>query len=81
MPDPAWPSSPPEANYLRLAGSGVAGTGTTLASAAAWEALMASHEIAASVSTLNTAVTALNFEGLGGAASASTSIRCEMGEP
>ena len=72
MPDPAWPSSPPEANYLRLVGSGAAGTATTLASAAAWEALMASNEIAASVSTLNTAATALNFEGLGGAASAGT---------
>lgn len=72
MPDPAWPSSPPEANYVRLVGSGAAGTSTTLASAAAWEALMASNEMAASVSTLNTAVTALNFEGLGGAASAST---------
>lgn len=72
MPDPAWPSSPPEANYVRLVGSGAAGTGTTLASAAAWQALMASNEIAASVSTLNTAVTALNFEGLGGTASAGT---------
>lgn len=72
MPDPAWPSSPPEANYLRLVGSGAAGTATTLASAAAWEALMAGNLMAASISTLNTAVTALNFEGLGGAASAGT---------
>lgn len=72
MPDPSWPSSPPEANYLRLVGSGAAGTGTTLASAAAWEALMASNEMAAAVSTANTATTALDFEGLGGAASAST---------
>ncbi len=72
MPDPAWPSSPPEANYLRLVGSGAAGAGTTLASAAAWEALMAGTEMAASVSTLNTAATALDFEGLGGAASAGT---------
>ena len=33
---------------------------------------MAGNEVAFSVSTLNTAVTALNFEGLGGAASAAT---------
>lgn len=72
MPDPAWPSSPPEANYLRLVGSGAAGTGTTLASAAAWEALMAGIEVAFSVSTLNTSATAPDFEGLGGAASATT---------
>lgn len=72
MPDPSWPSSPPEANYLRLVGSGAAGTGTTLASAAAWQALMAINEGAASASTVNTAATALNFEGLGGTASAST---------
>ena len=45
------------------------GTATTLASAAAWEALMASHEVAFSASTLNTAATALNFEGLGGISS------------
>lgn len=70
MPDPSWPSSPPEANYLRLAGPGATGTATTLASAAVWEALMASHEVAFAVSTLNTAATALNFEGLGGAGSA-----------
>lgn len=69
MPDPTWPSSPPEANYLRLAGSGAAGTATTMANAAAWQALMGSHEIAFSVSTLNTAVTALNFEGVGGVSS------------
>lgn len=72
MPDPAWPSSPPEANYVRLVGSGAAGTGTTLASAAVWQALMAGTEVAASVSTVNTAATALDFEGLGGAASAGT---------
>lgn len=72
MPDPAWPSSPPEANYVRLVGSGAAGTATTLASAAAWQALMVSNELAGSVSAVNTAVTALNFEGLGGAASAET---------
>lgn len=72
MPDPVWPSSPPEVNYLRLVGSGAAGTATTLASAAAWEALAACNEMAASASTLNTAVTALNFEGLGGVASAGT---------
>ncbi len=69
MPDPSWPSSPPEANYLRLVGPGAMGTATTLASAAAWEALMASHEVAFSASTLNTAATALNFEGLGGISS------------
>jgi len=72
MPDPAWPSTPPEANYLRLVGSGAAGTGTTLASAAAWQALMASNEAAFSASTVNTASTALGFEGLGGTASATT---------
>lgn len=72
MPDPAWPCSPPEANYLRLAGTGAAGTATTLASAAAWQALMVSGEMAFSVSTLNTAATALGFEGLGGASSAAT---------
>jgi hypothetical protein len=66
MPDPSWPSSPPEANYLRLLGPGATGTATTLASAAAWQALLASHEVAVSASTLNTATTALNFEGLGG---------------
>jgi PPE-repeat protein len=72
MPDPLWPSSPPEANYLRLAGPGAAGAGTTLASAAAWQALMVSNEVAASVSTANTVATALDFEGLAGTASAST---------
>jgi hypothetical protein len=72
MPDPAWPSSPPEVNYLRLVGSGAAGTGTTLASAAAWQALVIGNEVAASVSTVNTAATALNFEGVGGVASATT---------
>lgn len=70
MPDPSWPCSPPEANYLRLVGPGATGTATTLASAAAWQALMASNEVAFSVSTLNTAATALNFEGLGGLGSA-----------
>lgn len=69
MPDPSWPSSPPEANYLRLVGPGATGTATTLASAAAWEALMAGHEVAFSASTINTAATALNFEGLGGISS------------
>jgi hypothetical protein len=70
MPDPTWPSSPPEANYLRLVGSGATGTATTLASAAAWEALMASNEAAFSASALNTAATAVGFEGLGGLSSA-----------
>lgn len=72
MPDPAWPSAPPEANYLRLVGSGAAGTGTTLASAAIWQAVVVGDELAASVSTANTASTALNFEGVGGVASASS---------
>lgn len=69
MPDPAWPSSPPEVNYLRLAGSTAAGTATTLASAAAWQALMVSIELACSLSAVNAAATALDFEGLGGAGS------------
>lgn len=70
MPDPAWPCSPPEVNYLRLVGDGAAGTATTLASAAAWQALMASNEVAFSLSSLNTAVTAAEFEGVGGSSSA-----------
>ena len=69
MPDPAWPALPPEANYLRLVGPGAAGVATTIASAAAWQALMVSNELAFSLSMLNTAVTALNFEGVGGASS------------
>ena len=72
MPDPLWPSSPPEANYLRLAGPGATGTATTLANAAAWQALMASNEAAAAASSANTAATAMNFEGLAGTASAAT---------
>lgn len=70
MPDPSWPSSPPEANYLRLVGPGATGTATTLASAAVWQALMAGHEVAFAASTLNTAATAVNFGGLGGLGSA-----------
>ena len=69
MPDPAWPALPPEANYLRLVGPGAAGVATTIASAAAWQALMVSNELAFSLSMLNTAATALNFEGVGGASS------------
>ena len=72
MTDPAWPTLPPETNYLRLAGPGAAGTATTVASAVAWQALMASHEVAFALSTLNTAVAALNFEGVGGTSSATT---------
>jgi len=72
MTDPAWPTLPPEANYLRLAGPGAAGTATTVASAVAWQALMASHEVAFALSTLNTEVAALNFEGVGGTSSATT---------
>ncbi len=70
MPDPAWPCSPPEANYLRLAGAGAAGTATTVASSAAWQALAVGNEVAFSVSTLNTAATAMDFEGVGGVSSA-----------
>ena len=70
MPDPAWPSSPPEVNDLRLRGPGAAGAATTMASGAAWQALMASNEVAFSASTVNTAVTATNFEGFGGTGSA-----------
>ena len=72
MPDPAWPSSPPEVNYLRLAGDGAAGTATTLASAAAWQAVAVTNDVAFSLSSVNTAVTAVDFEGVGGASSAST---------
>lgn len=72
MPDPAWPSSPPEVNYLRLAGTGAAGTASTLASIAAWQALMVSNEVAFSLSSLNTAVTAADFEGVGGLSSSTT---------
>ena len=69
MPDPSWPCSPPETNYLRLIGPGAAGTATTMASGTAWQALMGSNELAFSMSTLNTTVTALNFEGVGGLSS------------
>lgn len=69
MPDPAWPSSPPEVNYLRLLGPGAAGTATTLASGAAWQALMAGNEALFAASTVNATATALDFEGLGGASS------------
>jgi PPE-repeat protein len=72
MPDPSWPSSPPEVNYLRLAGAGAGGTATTMASAAAWQALAVGDEAAASVSTLNTVATAVHFEGVGGTSSADT---------
>ncbi|MCI4674188.1 PPE domain-containing protein [Candidatus Mycolicibacterium alkanivorans] len=70
MPDPAWPCSSPETNYLRLVGPGAAGTASTMANGAAWQALMGSNELAFSLSTLNTAVTSLNFEGVGGLSSA-----------
>lgn len=70
MSDPAWAVSPPEANHLRLLGVGAAGTATTLASGAAWQALVASNELACSLSTSNTACTAAGFAGVGGAASA-----------
>ena len=72
MPDPAWPSSPPEVNYLRLAGTGAAGTATTLASAAAWQAVAITDDVAFSVSSVNTAVTAADFQGVGGASSSGT---------
>lgn len=69
MPDPLWAGSPPEVNYLRLTGDGAAGTATTLANAAAWQALVGSSELAATLSTLNTAVTSLDFTGIGGLSS------------
>jgi hypothetical protein len=69
MADPAWPCSTPEINYLRLVGPGAGGTATTMASGAAWQALMGSNELAFSMSQLNTAVTSLNFEGIGGLSS------------
>lgn len=70
MPDPSWPSSPPEVNHLRLAGPGAAGTATTLASGAAWQAVMGATTAAASASALNTVTTAADFNGVGGASSA-----------
>lgn len=70
MPDPSWSSSPPEVNYLRLAGPGVAGTATTVASAVAWQALTVGDELAFSASTLNATATAADFEGVGGLSSA-----------
>jgi len=70
MPDPSWASSPPEANYLRLAGAGAAGAASTLASVAAWQAVAAGNEVAASVSTVNAAGTAVDFQGVGGLGSA-----------
>lgn len=70
MPDPSWPSLPPEVNYLRLAGAGAAGTATTIASVTAWHTLTACNEAAFAQSTLNTAVTAANFEGVGAVSSA-----------
>ena len=72
MPDPSWPSLTPEANYLRLVGPGAAGTATTIASVTAWQTLTASNEAAFAQSTLNTAVTAANFEGVGAASSVAT---------
>jgi len=69
MPDPSWPGLPPEVNYLRLVGPGAAGIATTTASALAWQAVAAGNEVASSQSILNTAVTALNFEGVGGTSS------------
>ena len=50
--------------------AGAAGTATTIANGVAWQALMGSHELAFALSTLNTAVTTLNFEGVGGLSSA-----------
>ena len=70
MPDPAWPSSPPEVNYLRLAGPGSAGAATTIASGAAWQTLAVSDELACALSVMNTAATAPEFEGVGGLRSA-----------
>jgi len=70
MPDPTWPSSPPEASYLRLVGPGAAGTATTMASGAVWQALTVSDELAFSASAINSARTAADFEGVGGVSSA-----------
>lgn len=70
MPDPAWPSSPPEANYLRLVGPGATGTATTLTSGAAWQAMVAATATAFASSTVNTTATAADFEGVGGMSSA-----------
>ncbi len=70
MPDPSWPSSPPEVNYLRLVGPGAAGTATTMASAAAWQVLAGGNQVAFAISTLNAAVTAPEFQGVGGMSSA-----------
>lgn len=70
MPDPTWPSSPPEASYLRLVGPGAAGTATTMASGAVWQALTISDELAFSASAINSARTAADFEGVGGVSSA-----------
>lgn len=72
MADPAWPCSTPETNYLRLVGPGAAGTATTMASGAAWQALSANNESVFAASALNTAATALNFEGVGGTSSTAT---------
>ena len=70
MPDPTWPSSPPEVNHLRLVGAGAGGTATTTASGTAWEAAALSSEAACSLSVTNTLCTAPGFEGVAGAASA-----------
>ena len=43
-----------------------------MANAAAWEVLMASHEAAFSLSALNAAVTAMDFDGVGGLSSVAT---------
>ncbi len=75
MPDPAWAGSPPEANYLRLAGPGAAGAASTLASAAGWQALAAGGEISASASTLNASATAPDFQGVGGLSSVAAAGR------
>lgn len=69
MPDPAWPSSPPEINHARLVGPGTAGTAATTACAAAWQALACSNDVAFSLSSANTAATAVEFEGVGGLSS------------
>lgn len=72
MPDPSWPSSPPEINNLRLVGAGAGGSATTLASGTAWQAVTTSSEAACSISATNTVCTAPGFEGVGGAASAAS---------
>ncbi|MCB0925893.1 MAG: PPE domain-containing protein [Mycobacterium sp.] len=54
---------------MRLCGPGSAGTASTLANCAAWQALMATNEALFAASTANATTTALDFQGVGGASS------------